>query len=135
MQRQSATYSREVDVPRLEVQIHQVECDTTLQIPLYSVDGDLTTDVKDPTETQIGLRDCIVHRLVCRDPFPEISLGFGFCHILVIWIARLNLERDVCSDDGGVITKRFEEEELQCGFLLNTFGDPSSTFECAVCRV
>lgn len=103
------THSRQVDVSRLQVQIHQVKCDSTLQVPLNLVDGHLSTDIENPTVAQIRFRDGLVDRLVGGDPFPEIRLGFGFGHVLVIGITRLDFQSDIRGDDCWVIAERFEE--------------------------
>jgi len=89
------------------MQVHQVECNSTLQVPLDSIDRYLTTDIQDSTETDFRLRDSLIHRFVCCYTFPEIGLGFGFRHACVVWIARLDFERDVGSDEGGVVAVRF----------------------------
>ncbi len=94
------------------MQIHQVERDPTLQIPLNPVDGDLLADVQDFTERNVGLCDRLIDAFVLFYPFPEIALGLFSRHAIIIWIAGLDLQRNVGSDNRWIVAVRFEEEEL-----------------------
>jgi hypothetical protein len=85
------------------MQVHQVESNSTLQIPLDTINRDLPPNIQDPTETDLGFRNRLIDRLVGCYTFSEIRLGLGFRHVLVVRIARLDFERDVRSDDRGVV--------------------------------
>jgi hypothetical protein len=102
------------------MQVHQIERDSTLQIPLDAIDGDLLPDVPYPTERDVWLGDGLINALILLDTVAEVSLGLVARHAFVIWIPRLYLEGYISSDDCWVITVRFEKDKLKIRFL----GDP-----------
>jgi hypothetical protein len=102
--RPTTTHTREIDVPRLEVQVHEVESDPTLEVPGDPIDLDLSTDVDDLAPRDIGLGDGLIDALVLLDPLPEIPLGLFLAHVLVIGITGPSFEGDVGSDDFGIVT-------------------------------
>ena len=51
----------------LQVQIHEVERDATLQVSVYAADGDLVPDVGDSEVREMGLRDRLVNGFVFLD--------------------------------------------------------------------
>jgi len=61
------THSGEEYAPWLQVQIHEVECDATLQVSVYAADGDLIPDVGDSEVREVGLRDRLVNGFVLLD--------------------------------------------------------------------
>jgi hypothetical protein len=108
------------------MQIHQVVRHPTLQVPSDLVDVHRSTDVDDLAVTEMGLRDGLVDGFVLGDPILEIALGVSFRHVLVVWVARGDLEGDVGGDDGGIVTDGFEEEEMESGLAGDAFFDGSS---------
>lgn len=103
------------------MQIHEIKCNPTLQIPLYPIHRDLLTDIQYPAETDPWLGNGLIHALVRCDSSFEIALGFFARHSLVVGIAGLDFQGDVGGDDGWVVAEGFEEEELQIGFVGDTF--------------
>ena len=69
-----ATYSAYPNASRLNVQVHQVINHSTLEIVLYPVDNDLTSNVDDLAVCHVRL--VLIHRLVYllihRDTLSEI---------------------------------------------------------------
>jgi hypothetical protein len=70
------------------MQVHEVEGDPRLEVPIDTVDVDRASDVDDLAVAEIRLRDGLVDRLVLRDPLPEVDLRLGLGHVLVVRIAR-----------------------------------------------
>lgn len=102
------------------MQVHQIERDSTLQIPLDSIDRYLSSDIHDPAKADPRLRNRLIHALVLLDSFPEITFSVLFGHASVIRIARGDLERNVGGDDSRVVAVGFEEEQLEVGLLGET---------------
>jgi hypothetical protein len=105
---------------RLEVQVHQVKGDPTLQVTSYPVDLHLSTDVQDLAPRNVRFRNGLIHALVLFDPFPEITLGLFLAHALVIGITRTSFERDVGSDDLWVVAPGFKKDALKTGFSIDS---------------
>ena len=87
------------------MKIHQVECNATLQVPMYAAEGDLIPDVVYSDAAQMRLRDCFIHGLVFLNASQEVALRIFAGHIFVVWIARGDLQCNVCGNDRWVITK------------------------------
>ena len=51
----------------LQMQIHEVERDATLQVSVYAADGDLVPDAGDSEVGEVGLRDRLVDGFVLLD--------------------------------------------------------------------
>jgi hypothetical protein len=98
-----STYSREVDTARFQVQVHEIKRNPTLEITLDTIDSDCLSHVDDAAETEIWLGDCLVDPFIGVNSATEIPLGLFSRHALVIGVTRLNLERDIRSDDGGIV--------------------------------
>lgn len=103
------------------MQVHQVECDSTLEVSVDSVDVNGSSNVDDLAVAEMRFRDGFVDGLVLSDSLPEVDLGGLLRHVLVVRISRRDLESDVGSDDGGFVADGLEEEEVEVGFE----GDPS----------
>lgn len=114
------------------MQIHQVERDSTLQIPLDPIDGDLPADVHNPTKADAGLGDGLVDTLILLNPLTEIALSVLFRHAGVVWVARRHFERNVGRDHGRVIAVAFQEKELQVGLLGETGLNLGSSIACRI---
>jgi hypothetical protein len=98
------THPRQVNMPRFQMQIHQIKRDPTLQIPGDPIDLNLPADVQNLAPRDIRFLDRLVDALVLLNPFSEIPLGFFLGHVLVIWIAGTSFESDVGGDDLGIVT-------------------------------
>lgn len=109
------------------MQVHQVECDPTLQIPLDTVHGHLLADVENAAEADPRLGDCLIHGLVLGDAFSEIRLGLFSRHACVIGVTGRCFEGDVRGNDRGIVAERLEIEELQSGLLRDAMADLFST--------
>jgi hypothetical protein len=125
------TDSGKENASRLQVQIHEVERDATLQVSVYAADGDLIPNVDYPEVREVGLADRLVNGFVLLDAPEEIPLRVFGRRVLVVGVTHANFQRDVGSDDRRVVTDRLEEYEGH-PFLL---GHPSlnkSSTESAV---
>lgn len=59
----------------------------------------------------MGFGDCFINLFILADPTKEIPLGYFRTGILVVGIARRDLQGHVCSDDGWVVTDGLEENQ------------------------
>ena len=103
------------------MQVHQVERDSTLQISIDPAQSDLIAHVEDSDIAEMGPRDCLVDALVLLDAPKEIALRTLGGHVLVVGIAGGDLERDIGSDDGGVVADRLEEDDGETAFTCDAF--------------
>lgn len=104
------TYPRKEDAARLDMQIHQVERDPALQIPMYARHGDLAPDVRDAQVREVRLGDRLVHLLVLRDAAQEVALRDLARHVLVVGVAGADLQVDVRGDNGRVVAEGLEKD-------------------------
>jgi hypothetical protein len=96
-------------MPRLEVQIHQVKRDPGLQIPLDPIDRHLLPYIQYPAKRNARLGDGLIDLFVRLDPALEVVDGLFLRHASIVRVARARLERNVGSDDFGIVAERFEE--------------------------
>ena len=80
-------YPREKYTSGLEMQIHKVKSNTTLEVSVDPAQRHLVTDVVDTEVGEMRFRDGLVHRLVLLYTAEEITFGIFARHILVIGIA------------------------------------------------
>ena len=59
----------------------------------------------------MGFGDGLVHRLVLADAALKVGLGLLTRHVLVVRVARGDLQRDVRGDDRGVVADGREQNE------------------------
>jgi hypothetical protein len=109
------------------MQVHQVVRHPTLQIPSDLVDMHRPSDVDDLAVAEMRLRDRLVDSFVLGDSVLEVRFGVGFRHVLVVWVARGNLEGNIGGDNGRVVADGFEEEKVESGLAGDAFFDGSST--------
>ena len=65
----------EIYTARLEVQVHEVEGNSTLQISMNMAESDLVADVLDPQIREARFGDSFVHSLVLANAALEVDLG------------------------------------------------------------
>ena len=109
--RSTGTYAREKYASRLEVQVHEIERDATLEITMNVAQRDLVADVADAEVAEARLCDRLVHGLVLLDAPQEVALSVLARHVLVVRVARGHLERDVRRDHRGVVAHGLEEDD------------------------
>jgi len=126
------THPRKIDTPRLQMQIHQKERDSTLEVSVDSRDGHLAPHIHNLDITQMRLGDGLVHLLILRDPAQEVTLRLFRVHILIIGIPRGHLEGDIGGDDLGVVACGLEEDQRHPRFLGDTFLDARAPCTSAV---
>lgn len=89
----------------LQMQIHQVERNSRLQISLDPVDRDLLSDIQDPAEADPWLGNGLVHLLIRLNALLEIRNSFLLTHSRIVRITRASFESHVGSDDDGVVAE------------------------------
>lgn len=72
----------------------------------------LASNIDNLEVRQMWFRDRLIHLLVFCDSAKKIALGFLRRSVLVVWISRADLQRDVRSDDSGIVAQRFKEDEM-----------------------
>jgi hypothetical protein len=102
------------------VQIHQVECDSTREITVYSGNRHFPAYIGNTQVGEVRLCDRFIHLLIFFDASKEIKSGFFRRRVFIVRIARANFQSNVCCDDGGVVTHRFEENNNNAFFLSNS---------------
>lgn len=105
------------------MQVHEIERNSTLQIPVDFADHHLAAYIDNLQVTEMGFGDGFVNSFVLLYAADEIALGVLTRHIFVVRIARGDLQGDIGSDNGRIVTHRFEEYQYQarlpCNTLLN----------------
>jgi hypothetical protein len=123
------TDSGEEYAPRLQVQIHQVERDTTLQVSVYATNSYLVPDVDYFEVREVRFHDWFVNGLILFDAPEEVPFRILRGHVLVIRVTHANFERDIGSDDRRVVADRLEEYEGHPFFFSHPSLDEGSAKE------
>lgn len=108
------------------MEIHEIKGDATLQIPIDTRKSDLVSDVSYSKVREVGFRDGLINGLILLDTLDKVAFGDLFWEILVIWIARRNLESDVSRYHSRIMADGFDEYDLDPLFLGNSGFDASS---------
>ena len=109
------------------MQIHQIKRDPTLQVPADMVHDDPVADVDDLEVRDARLSDRLVHGLVRADASQEVRLRLLRRHVLVVWVARGHLQRDVRRNDRRIVAERLEEDHSEALLAGDTLLDLVST--------
>lgn len=88
---------------------------------MYARHSHLAPYIRDPQIRQVRFRDRLVYLLVLADPTQEVVLRLLRRRVFVVWVARADLQRDVCGDDRRIVTKRFKKDEIKPFFFGDTF--------------
>ena len=99
----ATTNPGEENAPRLQVQIHEIERDATLQVTMYPANGCLLPDVDYLKVREVRLCNGLINGLIFLDTPEEIPLRIFRRHVLVIWITHADFQRDIGSDNVRVI--------------------------------
>lgn len=97
------THSGKEYATRLQVQIHEVEGDATLQVSVYAANGDLIPDVSYFEVREVWLSDRLVNRFVLFDTSEEVPLRVFRGRVLVVGVAHAYFQRNIGGDDGRII--------------------------------
>jgi hypothetical protein len=69
------------------------------------------------------------------DTSTEVSLSLLRGHTVVVWVSRGDLDGDVGSEDDGIVTDRFNKEELESWLSFDAVDESLSTCSGTVGRV
>ena len=112
LERQSNAYPGEENTPRLDMQIHQIKCDTTLQISTYMRYSHLPSYVRNFQITQPRLRfvtNSLIDLFVLLDAPQKVAFCIFTRHVCVVGVAGRDFERDIGVDDRLIFADRLEE--------------------------
>lgn len=103
-QYEGMTCSREEDASWLEMQIHEVKGNPTLEITVNMTEGHLISDVTNSQIGKGGFGDGFIYGLVLFYSSKEVLLGGLPGHVFVVGITRTSLQGDVGGYYGRIIT-------------------------------
>jgi hypothetical protein len=107
----ATTNPGEENAPRLQVQIHEIERDATLQVAMYPAYGCLFSDVDYLKVREVRLCNGLIYGLIFLNTPEEIPLRVFGRHVLIIWITHADFQRDIGGDDVRVIADGFQKYE------------------------
>ena len=87
-------YARQPNRSRLDMQVHQIVDNPTLQVVLNAIDDDLLADIHELQIRKItlGLINCLVNLLVIFDAITEVLSSYLGVQPYVVWRCSLDLQ-------------------------------------------